>query len=73
MKKITAVWAIVLAIIIVAGAYWYFVMSHQASPSPSDEQQANGISVSGAAGINGAVNQGNLGGVDTGTPQAPQQ
>lgn len=58
MKNIW-IW-LVVAVLIISGGYWWLQSSQGAAPAPS-----------GAAGLNGSPNQGNLGGADSGTPQAP--
>jgi hypothetical protein len=72
MKKITAIWAVVLIIIILGGAYWYATSRTRPSQTPQ-QPSSTGISVSGAAGLNGSTNQGNLGQPDSGVPQQPGQ
>ncbi len=66
MKTSTIVWIIVVLVILAAGAwYWYSTTSVPAAPA-----SAGGPSTS--LGINGSLNQGNLGGSDTGSVQQPQ-
>ena len=59
MKTSTIAW-IVLIIIVLVGGGWYWWSTQQ------------GAAPSGAAGLNGSPNQGNLGQTDNGTPQTPQ-
>jgi predicted lipoprotein with Yx(FWY)xxD motif len=57
MKNSTIAWIAVVLIIIAAGWYWY--------------SQSQAAAPTGSAGINGAQDQGNLGGSDTGSVQQP--
>lgn len=59
----TSTFIALLAIIIIAGAVWY-------SYSLQEPQLAS--TPSGAMGTNGSLDQGNMGGPATGTPQQPQ-
>lgn len=63
---------IIVAIALVGGGYYYMNMQSDSGAAMQQEtaqDSANGPS--GAAGVNGSANQGNLGGTDTGVVQQP--
>lgn len=57
MKTSAIVWAVII-IALLGGGYYFYAQSSASAPT-------------GAAGINGSTNQGNLGGTDTGQVQQP--
>ena len=69
MKTSTMIGVIVALIIILGGAYWYWISTNNQDNTMSESTDTG--YPSGAAGTNGSPNQGNLGGTDTGTPQQP--
>jgi len=75
MRTSTIVWVLIILLIVLGGGWYYF--STQIVPGVQENSTINGTNVdqtggpSGAAGINGSANQGNLGQPDTGTVQQP--
>lgn len=68
MKTSTIVGAIV--ILFIAAGTWYYLSNVSMTPAVQDQAQGP-TAPSGAAGINGSPNQGNLGQPDTGVVQQP--
>lgn len=60
--------AYILALLVIAAGAWYFLAGGAKSPRPEVQGTP-----SGALGINGSPNQGNLGQPDTGAAQQPQE
>lgn len=76
MKTSTIVWIVVVVIVVLAGA-WYFMGSGSSSSAPEAATDTAGSEQGPAvqAGINGSVDQGNLGAPadGSGNVQQPQQ
>jgi predicted lipoprotein with Yx(FWY)xxD motif len=71
--RISAIAWVIVILIIVAGG-WYYYMSQSSAPAataPAADTTTQQLSSSGAAGINGSANQGNLGQPGNGTVQQP--
>jgi predicted lipoprotein with Yx(FWY)xxD motif len=72
MRTSTIVWVILILVILAGGWYYY---STQMAPATAATGTNSGVapvpSPTGAAGINGSANQGNLGQPDNGTVQQP--
>jgi predicted lipoprotein with Yx(FWY)xxD motif len=64
------VWVIIILIIVLGGG-WYYYTNMMSAPATATDQGLLPGGPSGAAGINGSANQGNLGGTDTGVVQQP--
>jgi predicted lipoprotein with Yx(FWY)xxD motif len=65
MRNSTIVAVAVVLLVILGGWYWW---SHNGGPAMPGTATTT---PTGAAGVNGSANQGNMGGADTGTPQQP--
>jgi len=68
MRTSTIVWIVIILLVLIGGGYYYETHIMASTGAPADTQQPG---PSGAAGINGSANQGNLGQSDTGAVQQP--